>query len=77
MRALWLSALRGAQYVWLSPLSFKRIPWAARDVSVYFDRNFVPVPHGPFGLYMRKGQPADPRTSSGAFCAAGGQNAPR
>ncbi len=56
VRALWLSALRGAQYVWLSPLSFKRIPWAARDVSVYFDRNFVPVPHGPFGLYMRKGQ---------------------
>jgi hypothetical protein len=58
VRALWLSALRGAQYVWLSPLSFKRIPWAARDVSVYFDRNFVPVPHGPFGLYVRKGQPA-------------------
>jgi hypothetical protein len=57
VRALWLSALRGAQYVWLSPLSFKRIPWAARNVSVYFDRNFVPVPHGPFGLYMRKGQP--------------------
>jgi hypothetical protein len=56
VRALWLSALRGAQYVWLSPLSFRRIPWAARDVSVYFDRNFVPVPHGPFGLYMRKGQ---------------------
>jgi hypothetical protein len=58
VRALWLSALRGAQYVWLSPLSFKRIPWAARDVSVYFDRNFVPAPHGPFGLYVRKGQPA-------------------
>ena len=56
VRALWLSALRGAQYVWLSPLSFKRIPWAARDIAVYFDRNFVPVPHGPFGLYMRKGQ---------------------
>ena len=44
------------EYVWLSPLSFKRIPWAARDVSVYFDRNFVPTPHGPFGLYVRKGQ---------------------
>jgi alpha-1,2-mannosyltransferase len=57
VRALWLSALRGAQYVWLSPLSFKRIPWGARDVSAYFDRNFVPVPHGPFGLYVRKGQP--------------------
>jgi alpha-1,2-mannosyltransferase len=56
VRALWLSALRGAQYVWLSPLSYKRIPWAVRDISAYFDQNFVPVPHGPFGLYMRKGQ---------------------
>jgi len=56
VRALWMSALRGAQYVWLSPLSYKRIPWAAREISVYFDQNFVPVPHGPFGLYMRQGQ---------------------
>ncbi len=56
VRALWMSALRGAQYVWLSPLSYKRIPWAAREISVYFDQNFVPVPHGPFGLYMRNGQ---------------------
>jgi hypothetical protein len=56
VRALWMSALRGAQYVWLSPLSYKRIPWAAREISVYFNQNFVPVPHGPFGLYMRKGQ---------------------
>ena len=54
VRALWMSALRGAQYVWLSPMSYKRIPWAAREVSVYFDQHFVPVPHGPFGLYMRK-----------------------
>ena len=56
VRALWMSALRGAQYVWLSPLSYKRIPWATREISVYFDQNFVPVPHGPFGLYMRTGQ---------------------
>jgi len=56
VRALWMAALRGAQYAWLSPLSYKRIPWAAREISVYFDQNFVPVPHGPFGLYMRKGQ---------------------
>ncbi len=56
VRALWLSALRGAQYVWLSPLSFKRIPWGTPEISGYFDRNFVPVPRGPFGLYMRKGQ---------------------
>ena len=56
VRALWMSALRGAQYVWLSPLSYKRIPWGAREISAYFDENFVPVPHGPFGLYMRKSQ---------------------
>jgi len=56
VRALWMAALRGVQYAWLSPLSYKRIPWAAREISVYFDQNFVPVPHGPFGLYMRKGQ---------------------
>ena len=57
VRALWMSALQGAQYVWLSPMSYKRIPWAARQISVYFDQHFVPVPHGPFGLYMRNGQP--------------------
>ncbi len=56
VRALWLSALRGAQYVWLSPLSYKRIPWGTREISAYFDQHFVPVPHGPFGLYMRIGQ---------------------
>ena len=54
VRALWLSALRGAQYVWLSPLSYKRIPWTARDITVYFDQHFVPAPGGPFGLYVRK-----------------------
>ena len=38
VRALWLSALRGAQYVWLSPLSYKRIPWGAREIAAYFDQ---------------------------------------
>jgi hypothetical protein len=55
VRRFWLSALHGAQYVWLSNLSFKRIPWSAPAVSAYFDRNFVPVRGGPFGLYVRKG----------------------
>ncbi|HUY46864.1 MAG TPA: glycosyltransferase 87 family protein [Streptosporangiaceae bacterium] len=55
VRAVWLSALRGAQYVWLSNLSYKRIPWSAAEISDYFDRNFVPVRGGPFGLYVRKG----------------------
>ncbi len=54
VRALWLAALRGADYVWLSPLSYKRIPWLARDVTGYFDQHFVPAPGGPFGLYVRK-----------------------
>jgi alpha-1,2-mannosyltransferase len=54
VRALWLSALRGADYVWLSPLSYKRIPWTAREITVYFDQHFVPAPGGPFGLYVRK-----------------------
>jgi hypothetical protein len=54
VRALWLSALRGADYVWLSPLSYKRIPWTAREITEYFDQHFVPAPGGPFGLYVRK-----------------------
>ncbi len=55
VRALWLSALRGAQYVWLSPLSYKRIPWTAPEITRYFDQHFVPAPGGPFGLYVRRG----------------------
>ena len=55
VRALWLSALRGADYVWLSPLSYRRIPWTAREITVYFDQHFGPAPGGPFGLYVRKG----------------------
>ena len=54
VRALWLNALRGADYVWLSPLSYKRIPWTAREITDYFDQHFVPAPGGPFGLYVRK-----------------------
>jgi Glycosyltransferase family 87 len=54
VRALWLSALRGADYVWLSPLSYKRIPWTAPEITTYFDQHFVPAPGGPFGLYVRK-----------------------
>ena len=54
VRALWLRALRGAQYVWLSPLSYKRIPWTAPEITTYFDQHFVPAPGGPFGLYVRK-----------------------
>ena len=52
VRALWLSALRGAQYVWLSPMSYKRIPWSTAEITQYFNRNFAPV-RGVFGLYVR------------------------
>jgi Glycosyltransferase family 87 len=55
VRALWLNALRHAQYVWLSPQSFRRIPWTARPISVYFDQHFAPARGGPFGLYVRSG----------------------
>ena len=53
VRALWLSALRGAQYVWLSPMSYKRIPWNTAEITQYFNRNFAPV-RGVFGLYVRR-----------------------
>jgi hypothetical protein len=53
VRALWLNALRHAQYVWLSPQSFRRIPWTARPIAVYFDQHFEPAGRGPFGLFVR------------------------
>ena len=53
VRALWLDALRHAQYVWLSPQSFRRIPWTARPIAVYFDQHFEPAGRGPFGLFVR------------------------
>ena len=55
VRALWLNALRHAQYVWVSPQSFRRIPWTARPIAVYFDQHFEPARGGPFGLYVRSG----------------------
>jgi hypothetical protein len=55
VRAAWLAALRPAQYVWLSSLAAKRVPWGAPEITSYFTRNFVPVPGGPRGLYIRKG----------------------
>jgi len=55
VRALWLNALRHARYAWLSPQSFRRIPWTARPISVYFDQHFGPARGGPFGLYVRSG----------------------
>jgi alpha-1,2-mannosyltransferase len=59
VRALWLSALRGAQYVWLSPMSYKRIPWNTAEITQYFNRNFAPA-RGVFGLYVRGSSGATP-----------------
>jgi alpha-1,2-mannosyltransferase len=53
VRELWLSGLRRADYVWLSPRSSRRIPWTVRSVSVYFDQHFQPTLSGPAGLYVR------------------------
>jgi Glycosyltransferase family 87 len=36
VRAAWLAALRPAQYVWLSGLAAKRVPWNAPQVASYF-----------------------------------------
>ncbi len=55
VRALWLAALHHAQYVWLSNLSAKRIPWSVPEISAYFHQDFRRVPGGPVGLYVRKG----------------------
>ena len=55
VRALWLAALHRAQYVWLSTLSAKRIPWSVPEISAYFHQHFQRVPGGPAGLYVRKG----------------------
>ena len=53
VRDLWLSAMSGAQYVWLSPTSSQRIPWDVPAIADYFQDTFVPVP-GVTGLYARR-----------------------
>jgi hypothetical protein len=69
VRARWLSGLRRAGYVWLSPRSSRRIPWTVRSVSAYFDRHFEPARRGPSGLYVRSrpapGAVAESRWSAG------------
>ena len=55
VRAAWLAALRPAQYLWMSALAYKRIPLGAPEVAGYINSHFIPVPGGPFGLFVRRG----------------------
>jgi alpha-1,2-mannosyltransferase len=55
VRAAWLAALRPAQYLWLSALAYKRIPLGSTEVTGYINSHFVPVPGGPYGLFVRRG----------------------
>jgi hypothetical protein len=52
VEVLWMSALRGAHYVWLTGQADRRIPWTPR-LLVYFHDHFVALTHGPDWLYAR------------------------
>jgi alpha-1,2-mannosyltransferase len=53
VQAVWLSAFRRAQYLWLTAEADRRIPWTPR-LLVYFHAHFVPLTYGPDWLYARK-----------------------
>jgi hypothetical protein len=56
LRDLWLSAFSSADYVWLSDLNARRIPWTP-EIQSYFRTHFVLVPSfvdAPAKLYMRR-----------------------
>jgi alpha-1,2-mannosyltransferase len=56
LRDLWSSAFRSANYVWLSDLNARRIPWTP-EIQSYFHTHFVLVPSftdAPAKLYMRR-----------------------
>jgi alpha-1,2-mannosyltransferase len=52
VEALWMSAFRAAQYLFLTSEADRRIPWTPR-LLVYFDSHFVPLMKGPDWLYIR------------------------
>jgi hypothetical protein len=52
VRAIWMSAFRHAQYVWLTGVSNRRIPWTP-GLRAYFAQHFVPLVEGPNWLYGR------------------------
>ncbi len=49
---MWLSAFRGARYVWLTSYSTRRVPWTPR-LRAYFLAHFAPLIEGPDWLYTR------------------------
>lgn len=55
VRNTWLSALSTADYVWLSPLRDRRVPWTT-ELRAYFAAHFAPLtgPGAPAGLYARR-----------------------
>jgi hypothetical protein len=55
VRAVWQKAFRYAQYVWLTGLAYRRIPWTP-GLHAYFRAHFVPVSKGPTLLYARRGR---------------------
>ncbi len=50
--AAWMSAFRAATYVWLTTVSYRRIPWTPQ-LKAYFNSHFVPLTDGPDWLYIR------------------------
>jgi Glycosyltransferase family 87 len=54
VRAVWMSAFRAAEYVWLTRSSNRRIPWTP-ELRTYFSTHFVPLAEGPARIYGRRG----------------------
>jgi alpha-1,2-mannosyltransferase len=52
VRAVWMSAFRAADYLWLTNMSGRRIPWTPQLRS-YFLSHFAPLTEGPDWLYVR------------------------
>lgn len=52
VQALWWSAFRAAQYVWLTGDADRRIPWTPQ-LRAYLGEHFRPLTHGPAWIYVR------------------------
>jgi len=53
LQAIWMSAFRHAQYVWLTTQATRRIPFT-HQLQAYLDTHFVPLTEGPDWLFVRK-----------------------
>jgi Glycosyltransferase family 87 len=60
VEAAWMSVFRAAKYAWLTPGSYRRIPWTPQ-LKTYFNDHFVPLTNGPDWLYVKD---ADPRRTA-------------